>query len=354
MATPLLRYGSLALLVAQDTALVLLLRFSRARAQSGPLYVASTAVLCMETAKLATCFVMLAWEAGSASQLRQLVHRDVAKPKEIAKLALPALLYLVQNNLLYFALSHLRATPYKVTYNLKILTGAMFSVALLGQRLGPRKWASLVVLFAGVAVVQTGKHEQASGALTEETLEGQTLGFLAVAAAAVTSGFAGVYQQKILQGSPVSMWVRNIQMGMTSVMVGVVSVVAKDGAIIQKGGFFQGYSPLVWGVIALQAVGGLNVAFILKYADNILKGFAAAFSTLASCVLEILLFGFQPTWAFLAGATLINAAAYAYSSAAAPARKVAPGSDAPADKLSPMKDIVEGTTSRKRHETFRV
>lgn len=69
----------------------------------------------------------------------------------------------------------------------------------------------------------------------------------------------------------------------------------------------------MWGVILLQSFGGLNVAFILRYADNILKGFAAAFSTMASCVLEIVFYGFKPTGAFLAGAILINAAAYMYN-----------------------------------------
>ena len=38
---------------------------------------------------------------------------------------------------------------------------------------------------------------------------------------------------------------------------------------------FQAATKLVWTVIVIQAVGGLNVAFILKYADNILKGWRA-------------------------------------------------------------------------------
>ena len=69
----------------------------------------------------------------------------------------------------------------------------------------------------------------------------------------------------------------------------------------------------VWGVILLQSFGGLNVAFILRYADNILKGFAAAFSTVASCLLEVVFFGFQPSASFLCGAVLINTAAYMYN-----------------------------------------
>ena len=97
------------------------------------------------------------------------------------------------------------------------------------------------------------------------------------------------------------MWVRNAQMGLTSVTLGVVSTIVKDRQAIAERGFFQGYTKLVWTVIIIQAVGGLNVAFILKYADNILKGFAAAFSTLASCVLEMAIMHFRPTATFLLG-----------------------------------------------------
>ena len=68
----------------------------------------------------------------------------------------------------------------------------------------------------------------------------------------------------------------------------------------------------------IQAVGGLNVAFILKYADNILKGFAAAFSTVASCVLEMAIMHFRPTATFLLGGALINVAAYCYNTPGRP------------------------------------
>ena len=66
MATRCLRYGSLAFLVAQDTALVLLMRYSRSHA-TGDMYLASTAVCCMEVLKLCVCVGMLYAGEGRSS-----------------------------------------------------------------------------------------------------------------------------------------------------------------------------------------------------------------------------------------------------------------------------------------------
>ena len=317
-----IRYASLAFLVVQDTTLVLCMRLSRSR--PGPMYVASTAVCCAELLKLAICFAAVYVEHGR--EFLAALRTQVFRPREMARLSLPAVLYVVQNNLLYVALSNLRATPYKVTYNLKLLTAAFFSAAFLKERLGRRRWLSLVALFLGVVVVQAGKHEASKTAPAGNA----ALGFFAVAAAATTSGFAGVYQQKILQGTKTSVWCRNIQMGLPSVVVAAFSTL-KDAGPIAERGFFGGYSNLVWFVVVLQAAGGLNVSFILKYAGSILKGFAAGFATLGSCVAEMALFGFRPTPSFLAGGALINAAAYAYSTAP----RESPGPRSPKSK-SPL------------------
>ena len=43
----------------------------------------------------------------------------------------------------------------------------------------------------------------------------------------------------------------------------------------------------------LQAFGGLIVAAVIKYADNILKSFAAAMSIVSSTIISALVFGFS-------------------------------------------------------------
>ena len=79
---------------------------------------------------------------------------------------------------------------------------------------------------------------------------------------------------------------------------------------------FVGYTSSVVTVILLQAVGGLVVAATIKYADNILKGFATSLSILMSGFISWLLLGdLEPGTYFLFGTSLvlISSALYCYT-----------------------------------------
>ena len=89
------------------------------------------------------------------------------------KVAVPAFVYVVQNNLLYLAVGNLPAATFQVTYQIKLLTTAIFSVTMLGRRLTLRQWFALFVLFVGVAVVQMNNSdsvEKASEGLEQNAL----------------------------------------------------------------------------------------------------------------------------------------------------------------------------------------
>lgn len=92
-----------------------------------------------------------------------------------------------------------------------------------------------------------------------------------------------------------------------------MSSFGKDGDEILTKGFFHGYDAWVWAVILIQALGGLLVAVVIKYADNILKGFACSVSIIVSAVLAYFLFEFEITMMFCLGTSLVIFAVYLYS-----------------------------------------
>jgi hypothetical protein len=177
------------------------------------------------------------------------IHREILlKPDDFAKLLVPAVLYTIQNNLQYIAVSNLDAATYQVRvsgtsptsaldrivtypietprdcrstsdpsrkalftlfirshvrdgtvfvieqvlYQLKILTTALFSVTMLGKQLDSLKWGALVVLVGGVSLVQISGLK----AKSEEQTNNLT-GLVCVLLACCSSGFAGVYFEKV-------------------------------------------------------------------------------------------------------------------------------------------------------------
>ena len=197
---------------------------------------------------------------------------------------------------------------------MKILTTALFSVILLGKKLTGLQWASLFTLFVGVAMVQL------SGEASEKSSQeqNQLLGLSAVVLSCVSSGFAGVYFEKMLKGSDASVWLRNVQLGMFGSLSALLGMLLKDWSNISAKGLFFAYTPLVWSVIIQQAVGGLIVAVVVKFADNILKGFATSLSIIISCIAAVFLFRFTITVNFTIGAALVMVAIYLYGKPQAP------------------------------------
>lgn len=72
------------------------------------------------------------------------------------------------------------------------------------------------------------------------------------------------------------------------------------------------YDYFVWYLVILQATGGLLVAMVVKYADNILKGFATSLAIVVACVASILLFDFQLTLQFTFGTLLVISSIFMY------------------------------------------
>jgi len=307
-----LKYLSLVLLILQTTALVLVMRYSRIESGTTGKYITSTAVFMAEILKLITCVFIVFYQnrfqyGQTMNNIKQEIWHNYI---DTLKLAVPSGLYTIQNNLLYIALSNLDAATYQVTYQLKILTTAVFSVILLNKRLKMFQWVSLVILMAGVSLVQWPTNDNPSKSFS---FSAQMIGLISVLMACVSSGFAGVYFEKILKGSNASIWMRNIQLGLIGSVLALFGVIISDWNLIMKGGFFQGYNAITWVVIILQAVGGLVIAVVIKYADNILKGFATSISIILSSIFSYYyLSDFIPNKLFLMGSTFVMIATFLY------------------------------------------
>ncbi|KAG0001327.1 hypothetical protein BGZ65_003586 [Modicella reniformis] len=339
-----LKYISLIVLAFQNSCLIIVMALAQGAGRK-PFY-SSTAVFINEIVKLIVCIAMTVHETIKDSG--RFYPQDFLNNVfggDAWKLAIPAMLYAVQNNLQYVASHALDPSTFQVTYQLKILTTALFSVLLLHRTLPALKWMALVMLTAGIALVSLEESNNrdtqrsnnsspdstssALGALLEEQKNDALykagaaspsnerpevfVGLFSVMIACILSGLAGVYFEKILKNTQGSIWLRNIQLSLFSLPFSLLAIYLKDGEGVTEQGFFAGYDMLVVTAIACQSAGGLIVAVVVKYADNILKSFATSISIVISAIASVALFGSKIGTIFLLGTSLVLGATYLYS-----------------------------------------
>ncbi|EYE91022.1 putative UDP-galactose transporter [Aspergillus ruber CBS 135680] len=362
-SAPVVRHSSWILLAIQYTTFVLLLHYSRIMPpEGGKRYLTSTAVVLNEVVKLAVSLTMALYEVSTtappsmpATSLFFSVVSAVFSG-DSWKLALPACLYTLANSLQYIGLSNLSAATFQVTYQLKLVFVAIFSLGLLRKTVPLRNWALLLLLLVGVAFVQL----QDGGPKDESALEEETariafprsleewrevqaggnvykrsatyegieedmltalprlngaVGLLATLGACAASALAGVYFERVLRDSAksTSPWVRNLQLALYSIFPALfIGVAFLDGEQVAANGFFQGYNWVVWSTVIVQALGGIATSFSMIYANTVARSLATTASIVLSTVGSICLFEFEVNGYFLLGTAVVLAATYLY------------------------------------------
>ncbi|CAJ1987983.1 UDP-galactose transporter / LPG5B [Leishmania donovani] len=296
--------------------------------------------------------------------------------RDTLKLFVPAFLFNIQNFLIFIGLSNLDAVTFQVWSQTKLLSTAVFSVWLLGRKLSPRQWLSLVALTAGVLGAQLGAPRAGTEMLptaAPHLLHGTTtvpgldragelragddhdepqgnalIGIAACVLSGLSSSYASVYFEKVVKTTSPTLSIRNIQLSLFGIPIAFVSMLILDVfpnwyASVQCGqrvhwnifsapaagtrvlGATQAFCParpfffwqrydhiLTWALVFIHAFGGLLVAMVVKYADNILKGFATGVAVIVSGMMSSAIDGYEPSLAFVLGAVLVIGSSIAF------------------------------------------
>jgi UDP-sugar transporter A1/2/3 len=302
----------LVLLTLQNVVMYLVARHSQSGGKhaSGKQYLKTTVVLMQELLKLACCFGLVVSEEGFNGMVALVRQEVLLKYGETLKVGVPALLYFFQNTLFYVGSANLDAAPFQAVSQFKVVTTAMVTVVLFRRCLRPLQWIAILALLVGLILVVLSNLKDTAAKVDTQPW----LGYSATLGICVLSGLAGVYFEKVLKGSTVSIWVRNIQLSLMSIVVAVATTAVKDGARIAKDGFFQGYTTWTVASIVIIAAGGLVIAMVLKHASAVLKTFATGVAIVATGVVSSLIpaFHFAPNAMFIGGTFTVVAAIFLY------------------------------------------
>eukprot|EP00057_Strongylocentrotus_purpuratus_P005366 XP_003730798.1 PREDICTED: CMP-sialic acid transporter isoform X4 [Strongylocentrotus purpuratus] len=105
----------LLVLTLNATGYILLIRYTRSR-DDVPMYFSTTTVLLSECSKLSISLILLIKEHKSVvGMIRDVYHNVLCNPSDTFKMCIPSIIYALQNNLAFVALSNLDAATYQVT-----------------------------------------------------------------------------------------------------------------------------------------------------------------------------------------------------------------------------------------------
>lgn len=304
----------LILLIVQNTLSALLGRYIRSSRGDSELFSISHFVLTSEMVKLIFSIFL---EILCCDRNGYPTDYIYTQPTDTLKMAIPSLLYLGSNTLLYVALTNLTVPTFQIASQLKLVVTAVVSFLILDRKYSIRQWSCLILISFGLGIIAT-ENAAYTRKQDESTSEDDTfVGLGAIGLSCLFSALAGVYFEKWVkarneEGDPqkplLSLWLRNIQLAAWSLAFSCVQCFVVESEMHTP--FFQGFDVYVWTQICLLAFGGLLVASVIKYTDNVMKGLATGMSTLLSIGFSVIFFKNSLSSLFLSVAACVVMATY--------------------------------------------
>ena len=306
----LLKVGACVLLCLQNSSYTLLRRYSsgvlKERASSQSILAAGEAM------KLGFSAIMVWRESSELPKVRYLAATS-------AKMAIPALIFLLMNLLSFVSLRRISASAFSLIQQSKIIFTAALSWWLLDKLLSRSRWRALATLLFAVLTICHQTHPQnqkcaatgaaAAGADDDEGEQSRRVadylvGVAAVALEAALSGLSNVYFEKVLKSTDLTLWERNIQLAVFSLCIYLPYAMLEAPSPLA---ILHGWSLTTVVVAILGALGGILIGLVLSFSDSIVKNLALSFAITLTALVDHLLFdGPMNLPIVVSGATVIT------------------------------------------------
>ena len=185
--------------------------------------------------------------------------------KSIISILFPASIFTLQNNIIYFTLSHIDPVTFFNLNTLKIVFTGICSYMFLKKNLNIFQWFSLIFLCIGIA----------TSALCKNGSHYDTIGIISAIFSQVLSSIALVSNECILKDKNLSFYSTNLIMYMFGILLNFPFFKYKA---------FIKFDIVVWEISVLLSLIGLCTAVTLKYSGATTKNIISSGSIVSSMV----------------------------------------------------------------------
>ncbi|PSR98316.1 CMP-sialic acid transporter 2 like [Actinidia chinensis var. chinensis] len=260
-----------------------------------------------EAAKVVFAIVMLLFQArrqkvGEKPLLS--ISTFVQAARSNALLAVPALLYAINNYLKFIMQLYFNPATVKMLSNLKVLVIAVLLKMIMKRRFSIIQWEALALLLIGISINQLRSLPDGTTALGLPVATGAymyTLIFVTV------PSLASVFNEYALKSQyDTSIYLQNLFLYGYGAIFNFLAIL---GIAIFKGpssfDIFQGHSKATMLLIFNNAAQGILSSFFFKYADTILKKYSSTVATIFTGIASAALFGHTLTINFMLGISVV-------------------------------------------------
>lgn len=218
-------------------------------------------------------------------------------------LAMPAMLYAVNNYLKFAMQLYFKPTATKMLGNLKVFTIALLMRVVMKRNFNIIQWEALFLLCAGITVNQLANCSSSIGTAAVPWLPA----ILCTTGTVTVPSAASVYNEYALKHHmDTSVHLQNFFLyfyGALFNLVGILGVCAWRGQSFWT--MFDGQNHVTYFLVANNAAQGILSSFFFKFADTILKKYSSTIATLFTAVMSFLLFGHDLTLNFAVGVSIV-------------------------------------------------
>jgi UDP-sugar transporter A1/2/3 len=229
-----------------------------------------------------------------------------------------SLLYCFNNQLAFALFRWADAATVTLIKSASSFVSAILLWLLLSRPIAPLQWIAILLQVLGLFIVQYDDCKHA--ALLALPI------YFALFVSLFISSAAGVWNEHVLKTFQVTMHVQNCCLYVFGVGMNLAVFCffeKRDTRVPLHSAYFAGYNAPALGIIFCQAVLGLVITLVLKYADMVIRSFATACSISVLYAVNVLFLGWVTNLTYLAGCAVVFLATYMYMALGAAATPAA-------------------------------
>ncbi|KNA04493.1 hypothetical protein SOVF_199220 [Spinacia oleracea] len=222
-------------------------------------------------------------------------------------LAVPALLYAVNNYLKFIMQLYFNPSTVKMLSNLKVLVIAVLLRMVMKRKFSIIQWEALALLLIGISVNQMRSGPSGPEGAAAMGLPVATAAYVYTLIFVTVPSLASVFNEYALKSQyDTSIYLQNLFLYGYGAIFNFLAIV---GIALVKGpssfNILEGHSKATMLLICNNAAQGILSSFFFKYADTILKKYSSTVATIFTGFASAAMFGHKLTINFMLGISIV-------------------------------------------------